>query len=165
MKKIYHAILLGATFALASCGSKGSLFKRGGPDEFAVGRQPPLVVPPDYELRPPRPGAPRPMALDASDQALRALFGDDMRRQVRPLSSAEKILLDQAGAAQTRPGARLLDRDGKTVQTVDKGSLTLKLMEQKSGDQADSSARILSGAMKDQAENTPKKKEGASADK
>ncbi|WP_174298436.1 DUF3035 domain-containing protein, partial [Sphingomonas bacterium] len=30
---------------------------RSGPDELAVARQAPLVIPPDYALAPPQPGA------------------------------------------------------------------------------------------------------------
>ena len=50
-------------------------FRRERPDEFAVQRQAPLVVPPDFELVPPKPGAPRPTEGTAAQQALDALFG------------------------------------------------------------------------------------------
>ncbi|MEY4160521.1 MAG: hypothetical protein RLZZ136_1142, partial [Pseudomonadota bacterium] len=52
-------VLAGASLLLAGCGSSG-LFNRDRPDEFAVQRQAPLVVPPDFSLTPPQPGAPRP---------------------------------------------------------------------------------------------------------
>jgi hypothetical protein len=46
------------------------------PDEFAVVRRAPLIVPPDYDLRPPDPGAPRPNIGTTSDQARGALTGN-----------------------------------------------------------------------------------------
>ena len=43
--------------------------ERTGPDEFAVESRAPLVVPPDFDLRPPQPGAPRPQEKTASEKA------------------------------------------------------------------------------------------------
>jgi Protein of unknown function (DUF3035) len=39
------------------------------PDEFAVESRAPLMVPPDFDLRPPTPGAPRPQEKSADQQA------------------------------------------------------------------------------------------------
>ncbi len=39
------------------------------PDEFAVESRAPLIVPPDFNLRPPEPGAPRPQEKTAEQQA------------------------------------------------------------------------------------------------
>jgi hypothetical protein len=39
------------------------------PDEFAVESRAPLTVPPDFDLRPPKPGAPRPQEKSADQQA------------------------------------------------------------------------------------------------
>ena len=47
-------VALGAAL-LASCGS-GGVLGRERPDEFAVQRQAPLVIPPDFALTPPEPG-------------------------------------------------------------------------------------------------------------
>jgi hypothetical protein len=60
-----------ATLALAGC----SDFKQAigleptMPDEFAVESNPPLVIPPEFDLRPPTPGAPRPQDVSLSKQA------------------------------------------------------------------------------------------------
>ena len=40
-----------------------------GPDEFAVESRAPLTIPPDYDLRPPQPGATRPQETTAADKA------------------------------------------------------------------------------------------------
>jgi hypothetical protein len=60
-----------ATLTLAGC----SDFKQAVgleptmPDEFAVESNPPLVIPPEFDLRPPTPGAPRPQDVSMSKQA------------------------------------------------------------------------------------------------
>jgi hypothetical protein len=43
------------------------------PDEFAVESRAPLVLPPDYDLRPPQPGAPRPQEMTAAERARRVI--------------------------------------------------------------------------------------------
>ena len=54
----FALIAVGASL-VSACGS-GGILNRDRPDEFAVQRQAPLVVPPDFALQPPQPGAPRP---------------------------------------------------------------------------------------------------------
>ena len=43
------------------------------PDEFAVESRAPLTIPPDFDLRPPEPGAPRPQEKTAEQQAQQAI--------------------------------------------------------------------------------------------
>src|SRR5690606_37352619 len=62
--------------ALAACeGVKQELgMTKQPPDEFAVvASKAPLVVPPDFTLRPPRPGAPRPQEPQPTEAARNAL--------------------------------------------------------------------------------------------
>ena len=42
---------------------------QNGPDEFAVESRAPLTIPPDFDLRPPQPGAPRPQETTSADKA------------------------------------------------------------------------------------------------
>ena len=57
MRKFAPVILLaGCSVLLTACGGGGGVFNRERPDEFAVQRQAPLVVPPDFTLTPPAPG-------------------------------------------------------------------------------------------------------------
>jgi hypothetical protein len=46
---------------------------RVGPDEFAIESRAPLTMPPDYQLRPPTPGAPRPQDGTAADKARKVI--------------------------------------------------------------------------------------------
>ena len=96
MRKITLLVMAGsATLMLSGCGSSG-LFNRVRPDEFAVQRQAPLVVPPDFALTPPQPGAPRPSAHTAQAEALDALFGGPAAR-----SDVEKSAVGRAGTPET----------------------------------------------------------------
>lgn len=43
------------------------------PDEFAVESRAPLTIPPEFDLRPPQPGAPRPQEVSAAERARKAI--------------------------------------------------------------------------------------------
>ena len=129
------ATLLVLSAALAGCGSTG-LLNRERPDEFAVSRQAPLVVPPDFSLTPPNPGAPRPQDNDASSQALDALFGGPA-----PRSAIETDALGRAGASAT--GIRSTVGDPQT-NTVAKGSVTRDILAAPEGDGREAQAAIPS---------------------
>ncbi len=127
MRRFAPVILLaGASAMLAACGGGGGVFNRERPDEFAVQRQAPLVVPPDFTLTPPAPGAPRPAEGTASEQALEALFGGPA-----PRSKVETSMLDRAGAAA--PSIRSQVGDTGT-NTVAKGSVTRDIIAAPEGD-------------------------------
>ena len=134
MPKSYKIALvaLGAGL-LASCGSSGVL-GRERPDEFAVQRQAPLAVPPDFELTPPAPGAPRPTEGTAAQQALDALFGGPA-----PRSAVETSALQQAGDPEQGIRSSVGDAD---THTVDKGATTRTILAAPEGDGQDASAAI-----------------------
>ena len=119
------AVVIATGTMLAGCGGSG-IFNRDRPDEFAVQRQAPLVVPPDFELTPPSPGAPRPAEGTAADQALEALFGGPA-----PRSRVETSALDRAGPAA--PGIRSSVGSEET-NTVAKGTLTRDIIAAPEGD-------------------------------
>jgi hypothetical protein len=59
---------------LSGCGIRQVIgLDRVGPDEFAVESRAPLTIPPDFELRPPQPGASRPQEVTAAERARRAI--------------------------------------------------------------------------------------------
>ena len=61
-----------AALLLAACGSSG-FANRKRPDEFAVARAAPLIVPPDFALVPPRAGEPNRASPDSRNQLLQHL--------------------------------------------------------------------------------------------
>lgn len=131
------ALIAGVSVAaatLSACGSGGGIFDRDRPDEFAVSRQAPLVIPPDFALTPPTPGAARPQSVPASQQALDALFGGP-----QPRSGVEGVTLDRAGSPDA--GIRSQVGDPKT-QTSDKGATTRDIVAAPEGDGQDAKASI-----------------------
>jgi hypothetical protein len=118
---------------LSACGSTG-LFNRSRPDEFAVQRQSPLVVPPDFSLSPPKQGEPRPSDGAMQQQTLDVLFGGPQAR-----SDIEKTTLSQAGAAA--PAIRSTVGDPSTY-TVAKGQVTRSILAAPEGDGRDAQTSI-----------------------
>ena len=132
MRKTTLIALTGAAALLAGC-QGGGLFNRDRPDEFAVQRQAPLVVPPDFSLQPPAPGAPKPSS-SAQEQAMDALFGGPA-----PRSEVEKTTLNRAGTAA--PGIRSTVGDPSTA-TVANGEITRDILAAPQGDGREAQAVI-----------------------
>src|ERR1700761_3510256 len=63
------ALMLGGCSAFENLGGA----KKVSPDEFKIVSHSPLPMPPNAELRPPRPGEPRPQETSPADQAKEAL--------------------------------------------------------------------------------------------
>src|SRR3977135_2882625 len=63
------------TFALGGCSAFENIGggKKVSPDEFKIVSHSPLTMPPNAELRPPRPGEPRPQEVTPADPAKEAL--------------------------------------------------------------------------------------------
>lgn len=131
MRNLSLLMIGAAALALTACGGGNRLGDRRGPDELAISRSAPLVVPSDFNLTPPRPGTPRATGADAQQQAMEALFGPGIR--VPPRSPAEQQLLDRAGAGTIEPGIRSNAGDTATT-TVDKGAFVRELVSAPAGD-------------------------------
>lgn len=94
--------------ALAGCGNaKEELgLTRKPPDEFAVVKRAPLAMPPDYTLRPPQPGAPRPQEADIKEEARAVVFGASEQQEKPAPTDAESFILQQTGGDQADPTIR-----------------------------------------------------------
>ncbi|MGZ3297977.1 MAG: DUF3035 domain-containing protein [Asticcacaulis sp.] len=112
--KVGTMALMGAAMvagvALSGCEStKNALgLNKVVPDEFRVVTKAPLVVPPDYALRPPEPGQPRPQELQPESAARQALLGE---RDAVNRSDGEKLLVARAGGDKADPLARYVVDD------------------------------------------------------
>ena len=126
MRKIAALTLISAATLLSACGGGGGLFNRDRPDEFAVQRQMPLVVPPDFALTPPQPGAPRPANTNTQSQTLDALFGGQS-----PRSEIEKNTTSRAGSPATSIRSAVGD---PATNTVAKGEVTRDILAAPQGD-------------------------------
>jgi len=103
------AIMLVAVAGLTGCDrSRRALgLNRTVPDEFAVATPAPLVIPPDFNLRPPAPGSERAQAT-AAEQGRAVLLGRArlLDYQKRGFSGGETTILGLAGADNVTPDIR-----------------------------------------------------------
>ena len=133
MRKLIPALLLLPALGLGGCAMmKG---RSATPDEFAVVRNAPLIIPPDYTLTPPAPGTASVSPADAQSQAIEALFGGPA-----PRSSAETSLLESAGRDRASVGAKSSAGDPNT-RIVDKGTVTAQILATAQGDSSVATAR------------------------
>lgn len=109
-KRVILATALLAAAGLGGCGSTRAALgmTKVTPDEFRVVAKAPLVVPPDYALRPPAPGEPRPQELQPESAARTALLG---RREAEARTDGEKLLVAKAGADKADPLIRYVVDD------------------------------------------------------
>ncbi|HEX3431828.1 MAG TPA: DUF3035 domain-containing protein [Rhizomicrobium sp.] len=94
------------------------------PDEFAVVTKSPLVIPPDFNLRPPKPGAQPTNQISPTESAQAALFGEDPATAAAQLpgnfSPEERIVLANSGGANADPAIRKqLASDLKSMEATD----------------------------------------------
>lgn len=129
---IVATALIGAV-GLAGCTStrKALGMTKVTPDEFRVVSKAPLVVPPDYALRPPAPGEPRPQELQPESAARTALLG---KREAADRSQGEQLLVAKAGADKADPLIRfVVDDETGDIAHKDK-SFADKIMFWKPGE-------------------------------
>tara|TARA_Y100001960_G_C14759451_1_gene873170 strand:- start:1118 stop:1708 length:591 start_codon:yes stop_codon:yes gene_type:complete len=113
---------------------------KSAPDEFTVVTKAPLIIPPDFTLRPPSPGAPDLQEVQVREEARRALLrtgrvqsdanaGSDADNVTQPdRSRAEAYFLKDAGADKADPEIREVIRR-ETLALVEKdSSFTRRLM-------------------------------------
>jgi hypothetical protein len=120
-----------AAALLAGCAHKGKSL-----DEFAVARNAPLVIPPDYSLTPPVAGTVSMSAQDAQTQAIEALFGGHA-----PRSSGEMSMLESAGRDRAALGIRSTVGDPDT-RVVDKGQTTQTILTAPPADSEMATAQV-----------------------
>jgi len=121
-KNFLVCFVVAGTLLLSGCTSKQSnVFgeEKYAPDEFTVYSRAPLSMPPDFGLRPPKPGVTRPQTIVSRSQAKDALLS---RGSSPALKTSEgdnsppdanqtpgiTALLNNTGATQAIPGIRAL---------------------------------------------------------
>src|SRR5512141_2177171 len=106
------ALVVVAAVSLTGCDTIRSAagMEKTAPDEFAVLTKAPLVIPPDYNLMPPRPGAVPTNQVEPTEAAQTALFGNDpatiASQMPNTYSESEKLLLANAGIQKIDPQVR-----------------------------------------------------------
>jgi hypothetical protein len=108
----WFVALAASAIALSACSSFNEAIgsAKNPPDEFTVLTKSPLIIPPDYNLRPPQPGVASRNEPDPDDQARIALFPTDAASQAAALGAAysdgEKLLLTKTNALSVDPNIR-----------------------------------------------------------
>lgn len=123
---------IGLLLAVSGCGGQVRQalgMTKQSPDEFQVVTHAPLTLPPDYNLRPPEPGAPRPQEGTAAEQAQTALYTNSDGSSLSTgaygapaetaQSGGEVALLQSAGAAGIDPGIRA-QIDAETAAQIER---------------------------------------------
>jgi hypothetical protein len=113
----------------SGCSSLRSIagLDKDAPDEFQVVQRAPLSMPPDFGLRAPDPGAPRPQETTTTDLARQIVIdrevkpGESTLRPIAGLSVGETALLKQAGADGADPNIRRqVNNETATLADADK---------------------------------------------
>ena len=121
------AVLVAGLGLLSACDSlreEAGLTKQS-PDEFAVTTKAPLIIPPDFNLHPPSPGAAPLNQTDPTSSAELAMFNNSDPATVAAqmqgsYSPGEKMLLANAGIQNSDPTIRAeLQSDEKNMQGAD----------------------------------------------
>ena len=104
MMATLRPLVILAALALSACNgdelTRTFGLSRDAPDEFTVTTRAPLSMPPDFTLRPPRPGAVRPQELTQSQQAEAALTPDTvLGGPVVAPTAGQQALVAAAGRA------------------------------------------------------------------
>jgi len=120
-------LMLGGCSAFENLGGG----KKVSPDEFKIVSHSPLTMPPNAELRPPRPGEPRPQEMTPADQAKEALSPVLAGRTQQRVTGAggpiattgsEQALVARAGQGGIDPNIRSrVNQDTRTINDNDKG--------------------------------------------
>ena len=114
--------------------------KKVSPDEFRIVSHSPLTMPPNAELRPPRPGEPRPQETSTADQAREALSPTLAARNVAPDAkvvrsgdASEQALVAKAGAGGDPNIRSQVNRDTRTIDDSNKGFIDSLIFWQDKG--------------------------------
>jgi hypothetical protein len=106
------AAILGSALVLIGCQAlrQATGLTKQSPDEFTILTKSPLVIPPDFNLRPPQPGIAARYEVDPAEQAQRALFPQSAVTRAAALgdsySDGEKLLLSETNALAVDPRIR-----------------------------------------------------------
>ncbi len=96
-KKVLGIVV--AAFAVVTLqGCAAMKVGKRSPDEFSVVTSAPLIIPPDFGLRPPEPSVVRERELAKEEETEQAIYGQNLLDDQREASEGEIALLRQMGA-------------------------------------------------------------------
>ena len=131
MMAAWRLLVIPAVLSLSACSgdelTRTFGMSRDAPDEFTVTTRAPLSMPPDFTLRPPRPGAVRPQELTQTQQAEATLTPDTvLGGPVVARTPGQQALVTAAGP--TAPADIRNRIDSEAALDIPNRSLTDRLM-------------------------------------
>lgn len=123
--RLFGSLLLGGALILMTGCTGDKLARtfgltRDSPDEYTVTTRAPLSMPPDYNLRPPRPGAPRPQEQSERQQAEEALVPQTALNAPEGSPSAgQAALIQEAGPPAPADIRHKIDDDARYANNDD----------------------------------------------
>lgn len=123
-------VLAAATLSSCADARRALGYDKAPPDEFAVIARAPLSQPPDYNLRPPAPGAPRPQEGTTTEQARAALMPGrtGTSASMAGATKGEQFLLAKSGADKANPDIRRVVNEETSNMVEANDSFVDKLM-------------------------------------
>jgi len=121
-KHLGALVMVGSAMLLSGCDADKLTrtfgLTRDAPDEYTVTTRAPLSMPPDYNLRPPRPGAARPQEQSERTQAEQALVPQmALGAPQGGASPGQAALVQEAGPAAPGNIRQRVDQDAKLDST------------------------------------------------
>ena len=119
----FHTILVLSIVSISLMGCGSELAKVLGtdkmpPDEFTILTKPPLIIPPEYNLRPQAEGEVRPEPQQSSRELQAILFGNSSASD--QFSTSELNVMTGSGVGESIPNIReVLDSEMRDVEDAD----------------------------------------------
>ncbi|EJW21332.1 hypothetical protein IMCC14465_11280 [alpha proteobacterium IMCC14465] len=122
--------LLCLTLTVSACGgglSDALSYQKNPPDEFAILKKQPLIIPPDYSLKPPKEAGSKVARASTRVEAEEILTGREV--DISEIASdGEKEILNRIGSDPSQNNVRSsMQNDGNNIVTKDK-AVTEKLI-------------------------------------
>ena len=123
-------LTFGACLMLAACGDDASDtfgYGKSAPDEFTVISRPPLILPPDYNLRPPGSGSARAAIPKPNEVAKILVLGKEAGTSEENTPAEDKLLENAAASQPTGDSIRELIENERTGTVSKSPDLTQTL--------------------------------------
>ena len=138
MKTSILVSICAAGMLASGCAALGG---SNSPDEFRVVKKAPLVIPPDYSLRPPEAGQAQPFEVDESRVGTVFSFGTELGQNA---SAGERALVAAAGANAVSPIIRQ-QVDWEQAKTIRKSSSVSDRVLDWNGEQSETADSATGG--------------------
>jgi hypothetical protein len=120
-KKIYLMAIVAAGAALSGCDQLRNTLglDHYQADPFRIPVNPPLSMPPDYNLRPPVPGAPNPGDVNHKEKAQEKMLGQKVSLEKTPSDAEKSILSHTHQTTVADPNIRAeVDKEAEEEKTL-----------------------------------------------